>query len=239
MNVNAMVSKGQPAFTVAALSLVWLVTSACVPVSGEDQNTAVLRQMGSAFASVAERTSPGVVGIVAKRRVSQTNLRVEQSPPDESFDPSKEDFFEFFFRRFPREQAPERQYTQRAQASGFIISGEGHILTNNHVVNGAEQVLVDLGEGRTVGARIIGTDPESDVAVIKIDANDLKPVSLGDSEALRVGEWVIAIGSPMGLSHTVSEIYSCRQAFFQVGYDPVANFQSSIDLKKKIWACTV
>jgi len=93
---------------------------------------------------------------------------------------------------------------QRAQASGFIVSQEGHILTNNHVVNGAEQVLVDMGEGRTMEAKIIGTDPESDVAIIKVDANNLTPVSLGDSESLKVGEWVIAIGSPMGLSHTVT-----------------------------------
>ena len=204
MNTKTTVSKGRSTLVAPALSLVWLIIIACVPVSGEEQNIAVLRQMGSAFASVAERTSPAVVGIVAKRKISQVNVRVEQSPPDESFDPSREDFFDFFFRRVPREQSPDRQYMQRAQASGFIVSQEGHILTNNHVVNGAEQVLVDMGEGRTMEAKIIGTDPESDVAIIKVDANNLTPVSLGDSESLKVGEWVIAIGSPMGLSHTVT-----------------------------------
>jgi len=205
MNVKAMLSKRRPAWTVPAVSLACLIVSACVPVSGEGrENIAVLRQMGNAFASVAEKASPGVVGIVAKRKVSPPSARLDQAPSDEPFDPSREDFFEFFFRRTPRERTPERQYTQRAQASGFIISEEGHILTNNHVVGGADQVMVDLGEGRTLEAKIIGTDPESDVAVIKIDADNLKPVVLGDSEALKVGEWVVAIGSPMGLSHTVT-----------------------------------
>jgi serine protease Do len=205
MNVKAALSKGQPALIAFAVILPLLIVSACSPVSGEDQqNIAMLRQMGNAFASVAEKASPGVVGIVAKRKVLQSNARVEQMPSEEPFDPSREDFFDFFFRRSPRGQLPERQYTQRAQASGFIISEEGHILTNNHVVSGADEVMVDLGEGRTMAAKVIGTDPESDVAIIKIDANDLKPVALGDSEALKVGEWVIAIGSPMGLSHTVT-----------------------------------
>ncbi len=205
MSVRAMLSKGRRAWTVPAVSLICLIVSACVPASGEEQeNIAVLRRMGSAFASVAEKASPGVVGIVAKRKIPQTTLRLDQMPSNEPFDPSREDFFDFFFRRMPREKTPEQQYTQRAQASGFIISEEGHIVTNNHVVSGADQVMVDLGEGRTLEAKIIGTDPESDVAIIKIDGNNLKPVVLGDSEALKVGEWVVAIGSPMGLSHTVT-----------------------------------
>ncbi len=205
MNVKAMLSNGRPAWTVPMLSLVCLLVSACAPVSGEDrESVAVLRQMGNAFASVAEKASPGVVGVVAKRKVSRASVRLDQTPSDEPFDPSREDLFDFFFRRTPREGTPERQFTQRAQASGFIISEDGYILTNNHVVGGADQVMVDLGEGRSLEAKIIGTDPESDVAVIKIDANNLKAVVLGDSEALKVGEWVVAIGSPMGLSHTVT-----------------------------------
>ncbi len=206
MNMNAMVSKRRPASVVCALSVVWLIVSTCGPVLGEDRDIAVLRQMGNAFAAVAERASPAVVGIVAKRKIPQANVRADQSPSDEPFDPSREDFFDFFFRRSPRDSLPERRYTQRAQASGFVISKDGYILTNNHVVNGAEQVLVEFSEGRTVEAKIVGADPESDVAIIRIDANDLDlhPVSLGNSEALKVGQWVIAIGSPMGLSHTVT-----------------------------------
>jgi len=205
MSVKAMLSKGRPILIAPALSLMLLIVSTCAPVAGEDrENIAVLRQMGTAFASVAEKASPGVVGIVAKRKIAHPSLRLDQMPSDEQSDQSREELFDFFFRRSPREQSPERQFTQRAQASGFIISEEGHILTNNHVVGGADQVMVDLGEGRVLEAKIIGTDPESDVAIVKIDANNLKPVILGDSEALKVGEWVVAIGSPMGLSHTVT-----------------------------------
>ncbi len=205
MKVKAMLSTGRPAWTVPMLSLVCLLVSACSPVSGGDRESlAVLRQMGDAFASVAEKASPGVVGVVAKRKVSRASVRLDQAPSEEPFDPSREDLFDYFFRRTPREGTPERQFTQRAQASGIIISDDGYILTNNHVVGGADQVTVDLGEGQSLQAKIIGTDPESDVAVIKIDANNLNPVVLGDSEALKVGEWVVAIGSPMGLSHTVT-----------------------------------
>ena len=178
---------------------------ACTPLSGQEQgNTAILRQMGKAFASVAEKASPGVVGIVTKRKVAGSLPRAGRTPFDEPSDPSGNDLFDFFFRRSPGDQLPQREYVQRAQGSGFIISKEGHILTNNHMVNGADEVMVELSQGRMVKARVIGTDPESDVAVIRIDANNLTPVALGNSDALEVGEWVLAIGNPMGLSHTVT-----------------------------------
>jgi serine protease Do len=205
MNHDTMASKARSGWIIPAFLLVWSALSVCPPVLGEDQESiTVLKRMGDAFASVAEKASPGVVGIVARRKVSRTTPSVDRTPFSEPSDPFSEDFWDYFFRRSPRQQRPQREYTQRAQGSGFIISKDGYILTNNHVVGGADEVQVELREGHTVEAEIVGADPESDVAVIKVNATGLTPVAMGDSEALQVGEWVLAIGSPLGLSHTVT-----------------------------------
>ena len=90
------------------------------------------------------------------------------------------------------------------QGSGFIVSQDGYILTNNHVVEDAEKITVTLLGGRELQAKLIGTDPSTEVAVIKIDANDLHALEMADSDTLEVGEWVLAIGNPFGLSHTVT-----------------------------------
>ncbi len=167
-----------------------------------DESIALLKRMGSAFASVAERVSPGVVGIESQKRVLRAT---REKPTTEVPDPFSEDFFEYFFRRrTPQQDAPRREYVQRAQGSGFIISEEGYILTNSHVVAEAEKVIIELVDGRTTDVEVVGTDPESDVAVIRIKAEKLTPVALGNSDALEVGEWVLAVGNPLGLSHTVT-----------------------------------
>ena len=88
--------------------------------------------------------------------------------------------------------------------SGFVISSDGYILTNNHMVEGAKKVIVELADGRKLTAEITGTDPDSDIAVIKIDADNLPYLELADSDTLEVGEWVLAIGNPLGFSHTVT-----------------------------------
>jgi serine protease Do len=168
--------------------------------SNSKESIAALKQMGKAFASIAEKTSPSVVGVRSSRVVTREYL---QSPFD---DPFGDDFFNFF-RRSPRQrqQQPRRyQEPRTAQGSGFIISADGYILTNNHVVDGAEKVEIELTDGRTFTAEIKGTESESDVAVLKIDTEGLSYLELADSEKLEVGEWVLAIGNPLGLSHTVT-----------------------------------
>jgi serine protease Do len=184
---------------------VWLILSHLAPgQSGGQENgsIAILKRMGDAFASVAEKASPGVVAIRSERKIVRS---AQQTPFGQPFDPFSEDFFEFFRRRMPRqEESPGQEYTQRAQGSGFIISKEGYIVTNNHVVADADKVVVELVDGRTAEATVVGTDPDSDVAVIKIASDGLHPVALGNSDALQVGEWVLAIGNPLGLSHTVT-----------------------------------
>lgn len=178
-------------------SLLFLSVVVCPAAHGQDrQSIATLERMGDAFASVAEEASPAVVGIRAEWTVPQQTARVPGLP---------EDLFEYFFRRpMPQQQQQPRERRQRAQGSGFIISKDGYILTNSHVVDQADSVKVDLQDGETVEAEVIGTDPESDVAVIKVESEDLPTLELADSDDLKVGEWVLAIGNPLGLSHTVT-----------------------------------
>ncbi len=175
------------------------------PLSGFAQDSGTidtLRQTGKAFAKIAEKASPAVVGIKAETTIKQNYPAMREQPFGEPFDPFGDDFF--FRRRSPHQRSPQPKSRRLAQGSGFIISADGYILTNNHLVGEAEKVMVKLADDRELEAKIIGTDPESDVAVIKIDGNDLAYLKLADSDVIEVGEWVLAIGNPFGLSHTVT-----------------------------------
>jgi len=172
-------------------------------IAQDPDSIAALRQMGKAFASIAEKTSPAVIGLKSERTITRDYPSMRDWPFGEPFS----DPFDFFFRRrSPGQRSPQRQYREprTAQGSGFIISADGYILTNNHMVEGAEKVEVELTDGRKFTAKIIGTDSDSDVAVVKIDARNLPYLKLADSDTLEVGEWVLAIGNPLGLSHTVT-----------------------------------
>ncbi|MEY3826921.1 MAG: hypothetical protein RLZZ148_1739 [Cyanobacteriota bacterium] len=140
---------------------------------------------------VVERVGPAVVRINASRTVTT------QAP--QGFDDPM--FRQFFGGQMP--SMPEKQ-TQRGIGSGFIMNTKGDILTNAHVVEGANQVTVTLKDGRTFDGQVVGADPLTDIAVVKIKGENLPIVSLGDSEALQVGEWAIAIGNPLGLDNTVT-----------------------------------
>ncbi len=146
------------------------------------------------FADVVERINPAVVNIDATARGPEARRRRGRTsipdPPDSPFD-------------FP--PRGERDGPRRGAGSGFIIDADGSILTNNHVIDRAERIIVKLSDGRTFRARTIGTDPDTDVALIKIDGQAGLPVApLGDSTNLRMGEWVCAIGNPLGYEHTVT-----------------------------------
>jgi serine protease Do len=146
----------------------------------------------NSFVSIAEHVTPAVVSIQTAR-----DARVMSAPRMRGrVPPGLEDFFQQF--------GPQKQEAQEASGSGFIVTKDGYILTNNHVVADADRVTVTLNDERVFKAKVIGKDPTTDVAVIKIDATDLPTVSLGDDETAKVGEWVLAIGNPLGLSHTVT-----------------------------------
>ncbi|NDJ24613.1 PDZ domain-containing protein [Nostoc sp. B(2019)] len=141
--------------------------------------------------AVVQRVGPAVVRIDSARTVTS---RV----PDEFNDP--------FFRRFFGENVPSqpRQRVERGSGSGWIINSSGQILTNSHVVDGADRVTVTLKDGRTFDGKVLGEDPVTDVAVINIDANNLPTLAVGNSDGLQPGEAVIAIGNPLGLNNTVT-----------------------------------
>ncbi|MEN9771549.1 MAG: hypothetical protein RJA58_192 [Pseudomonadota bacterium] len=162
------------------------------------------------FADLVEAAGPAVVNIrtVEKVRVQQSQGNAPVPELDEN-DP----FYEFFRRFFPprpngprtpRGGGPGQDEVPRGVGSGFIISSDGYILTNHHVVDGADDILVTLADKREFKARLIGSDRRTDVALVKINANGLVALKFGDPNKLRVGEWVLAIGSPFGLENTVT-----------------------------------
>ncbi len=172
-----------------------------------DNGLETLRKTSKAFTAVSKKAIPAVVFVNVQKTVEISSPHGGRSPfGDDSQGSSDldEEFLERFFGfRRPRQGSP-RKYEQLAQGSGFIISTDGYILTNDHVVGKVDKITVTLQDGRKLDAEVIGTDPKSDVAVIKVDADNLPMIELGDSDALEVGEWVIAIGSPFGLDATVT-----------------------------------
>ncbi len=149
------------------------------------------------FAALAERHGPAVVNISVTRTAGAENesRAMPQFGPDSPFHE--------FFRRFEI-PVPRGQMPQRGLGSGFIVSTDGLVLTNAHVVAEASEVTVKLTDKREFRAKVVGVDPQTDVAVLRIDAKDLPTVKLGDAKDVRVGEWVVAIGSPYGFENTVT-----------------------------------
>jgi len=147
--------------------------------------------LSDAFAQVAERVLPAVVTINSEKVVKAGPLAGYQ-------DPGLPQYFERFFGPFRRD-TPEREYRQRGLGSGFIVSADGTILTANHVVQDADKIKVRLSDDRELSAEIVGTDPKTDVAVLRVTSDEPLPtVTLGNSDDLRVGEWVVALGTPSG-----------------------------------------
>ncbi|NEX62764.1 DegQ family serine endoprotease [Noviherbaspirillum sp. 17J57-3] len=166
------------------------------------------------FADLAEKTGPAVVNIRTTERVKPGQNGLPGGAEDEEM---QEFFRRFFGVPVPRQQQPDRsprgrrsnpqqqeEEVPRGVGSGFIISADGFVLTNAHVVDGADEVYVTLTDKREFKAKIIGVDKRTDVAVVRIDGNNLPRLAIGDPNKLRVGEWVIAIGSPFGLENTVT-----------------------------------
>ncbi len=141
--------------------------------------------------TVVEKVGPAVVRIDSTRTVTS-------QVPDAFNDP--------FFRQFFGEESPmpRQKQVERGTGSGFIINADGHILTNAHVVEGVKTVKVTLKDGRIFNGKVMGTDPVTDIAVVKIEANNLPVVAIGNSERIKPGQWAIAIGNPLGLDNTVT-----------------------------------
>ena len=151
------------------------------------------------FADLVERVGPAVVNVTVIEKRQRTSVRGSGNPfSDDSNDP-----FSQFFRQFQNQQPPDNT-PEQGVGSGFIVSADGYILTNTHVVDNATKVTVRLTDRREFQAKVIGTDDKSDVALIKIEAKNLPTVRIGDPSKLRPGEWVVAIGSPFNFQNSVT-----------------------------------
>lgn len=199
----------------ALLGSVLVIGSLTIPTSAALAQTsgAVVRGLPD-FTELVEQVGPSVVNI----------RTLEKARPSAAASGGPEDEMQELFRRFfgvpmpnaprqaPRPNRPESEAQPRGVGSGFILSPDGFIMTNAHVVDGADEVLVTLPDKREFRARIVGADKRTDVAVVKIQATGLPAVKVGDVSRLRVGEWVMAIGSPFGLDNTVTAgIVSAKQ----------------------------
>ena len=181
------------------------------------------------FTEVAEVVSPAVVNISTEKVVRGGGrvFRHFQGPSPFGEDDPFHDFFERFFG-----DRPQREFKQRSLGSGFFVDEEGYIVTNNHVVENADKIKVKLNDGQGFEAEIVGRDPKTDIAVLKVDKpKDIEIVRLGDSDVLKVGEWVVAVGSPFGLEHTVTAgIVSAKGRVIGSGpYDDFIQTDASIN----------
>jgi serine protease Do len=172
------------------------------------------------FSALAEKVRTGVVNIQVNKKIKNVGLGSQNSPGFPFGDRSP---FGEFFGPFSQEKR-SRGFEQRGVGSGFVLNREGYILTNNHVVEEADQIKVKLSNGQEYPGKVVGRDPKTDLALIKIDgAADLQPLQMGNSEALKVGSWVVAVGSPFGLEQTVTAgIVSAKGRV--IGSGPYDNF---------------
>jgi len=206
---------------IVAWSLLFLVVGFSIatlfdPIAGPEAQTSPVAPVApGSFSQLAKNASPSVVNISTVKVVKGGGQIPLPFGPN---DPFRE-----FFERFFGDQAP-RDFKQRSLGTGFIIDKEGFILTNNHVVEGTDEITVTLADKREFVAKIIGRDPKTDLALIRIESDQVLPaLPLGDSDKLEVGDWVMAIGNPYGLGHTVTAgIVSAK--YRQIGAGTYDNF---------------
>ncbi len=246
-------------FKVVKVVLSWfLVMGVCFPLSMETGKVSVsligqawalssesMPLTSNIFVDIAKQQNPAVVNVSMSAKANKTSghrQRPQQAPPAPPGRgprgpgaPGEKDPFRDFYDKFFRGDRPDSQ-PKRGTGSGFIIDPEGYILTNNHVVAGADKIHVNLEDDKEYTAKLIGTDPKTDIALIKItrEEGDNTPfpfLSMGDSDKLEVGEWVVAIGNPFGLSHTVTVgVVSAKDRSIGAGpYDEFIQTDASIN----------
>ena len=202
----------------------WLTTLATALLIAQTL-AAAAQTRPTTFADLAEQVSPSVVNITTSTTVATSTNPGPVVPEGSPF----EEFFEDFMdRNGPNGQRPRRS---QALGSGFVLSEDGYIVTNNHVIQGADEVLIEFFEGFELEAEIIGTDPNTDLALLKVESDEpLAFVSWGDSEVARVGDWVMAMGNPLGQGFSVSAgIVSARGRALSGTYDDYIQTDAAIN----------
>jgi len=190
-----------PIGIIAALALALTVGPFAQVASAEAP--AALKQLDEAFVQVAEKVTPAVVNISSTKKMAREGMGGDLEPFFRDH-PFRDFFGDEFFKKFKKDPGQGREFKMHGMGSGLIVTPDGIILTNAHVVKDADEITVTLSDKRSHMAKVIGIDPESDVAVIKIDAKGLPIAKFGNSDKLRVGEIVMAIGNPFGLNQTVT-----------------------------------
>ena len=176
------------------------------------------------FADLAEQISPSVVNITTSTTVAASTEPGPTAPPGSPF----EDFFKDFLDQQEQGQGPRRS---EALGSGFVISADGYIVTNNHVIEGADEIEVEFFTGEKLPAKLVGTDLKTDIALLKVESKTpLSFVAFGDSDAMRVGDWVVAMGNPLGQGFSVSAgIVSARNRALSGTYDDFLQTDAAIN----------
>lgn len=208
----------------ARASGLWLMTAAMVLFILQAL-PALARGVPESFADLAEQVSPAVVNITTSTNVAQRAGPPQGVVPEGS---PFEDFFRDFQDRNNNGQRPRRS---SALGSGFVISADGFIVTNNHVIEGADEITIEFFSGEELPATLIGRDPAVDIALLKVDAGEALPfVPFGDSDVMRVGDWVMAVGNPLGQGFSVSAgIVSARNRALQGQYDDYIQTDAAIN----------
>ena len=185
--------------------LVGIALSPANPVLAQS-SAQVAKELSSVFSTVAKKAMPAVVSIKVEKAVTVGPMAFGPFGFNDPFGLFDDEMLrKFFGNKLPPQRQTPRKYYQRGQGTGFIISKDGYILTNNHVVGDVDKITVELQDGRKFeDAKLIGTDPDSEVALIKINGDNFPVLPLGNSDNIEVGDWVIAIGNPFGLSETVT-----------------------------------
>lgn len=178
------------------------------------------------FADLAEKVSPSVVNITTSSIVATTTERTPMVPEGSPF----EDFFRDFMDRNGQGGQGNRPRRSEALGSGFVISADGFIVTNNHVIEGADEINIEFFDGKMLPATLVGTDPKTDIALLKVEAGDLPYVAFGNSDDIRVGDWVMAMGNPLGQGFSVSAgIVSARGRELSGTYDDFLQTDAAIN----------
>ncbi len=200
--IGTLVVVGVYHFPATVTQLAYAVDRGQSLAAAEELKTA--GDLSSAFKSVAKKLRPSVVSISSVKRLAPASPQVRRFGGGEMPDEFRRYFGDDFLDRFFQMPNPRRGFQQQGLGTGVIVSEDGYVVTNNHVVDGADEVTVTLSDKRKFVAEVIGTDRPTDIAVLKIEADGLQPAGWGQSDDLEVGDWVLAIGSPFGLEQTVT-----------------------------------